>query len=133
MQILASNCIIAHWTCWMTPIFGSSNQQKKKKKIPPCFLFFCFVFVFVFVFFICLICLFGFFIFVFCFVFEPTLNDSLFSMKSYTERPLLSFSGRHWYLTFTCECSPGVRIQKKKKKKKSGHLWGIILWNHLFL
>ena len=30
----------------------------------------------------------------------------LFSTKSYTERPLFSFSGRHLYVTFIFECPP---------------------------
>ena len=36
----------------------------------------------------------------------PTPNDPLFSTKSYTERPLFSFSGRHLYVTFIFECPP---------------------------
>ena len=38
----------------------------------------------------------------------PTLNDPLFSTKSYTERPLFSFSGRHLYVTFIFEWPPGI-------------------------
>ena len=38
--------------------------------------------------------------------FEATLNDALFSTKYYTEFPLLSFSGRHMYVTFIFECPP---------------------------
>ena len=38
-----------------------------------------------------------------------TLNDSPFSTKSYTERPLFLFFGRHLYVTFIFECPPGVR------------------------
>ena len=37
------------------------------------------------------------------FFFVPTKNDPLFSTKSYTERPLLPFSGRHLYVTFILE------------------------------
>ena len=35
-----------------------------------------------------------------------TPNDALFTTKSYTERPLFSFSGRHLYVTFIFECPP---------------------------
>ena len=37
----------------------------------------------------------------------PTLNDPLYSTKSYTERPLFSFSSRHLYVTFIFEWTPG--------------------------
>ena len=40
------------------------------------------------------------------FFFEPTPNDPLFSTKSYTECPVLSFSGRYLYVTIIFECPP---------------------------
>ena len=40
--------------------------------------------------------------------FEPTLNDPPFPTKSYTQCPLLSFSGRHMYVPFICKYPPGT-------------------------
>ena len=52
----------------------------------------------------------------FFFLFETTPNDPLFSTKSYTECPLLSFSGRHMYATFIFECPPQVMNLQGKHK-----------------
>ena len=44
------------------------------------------------------------------FFFAPTPNDPLFSVKSYTKCPLLSFSGRHLYITFIFRSPPGTAV-----------------------
>ena len=49
----------------------------------------------------------SFFLFLFFFFWAPTEWPLVFSMKSYTEYPLLSFSDQHLCVTFMFECPPG--------------------------
>ena len=62
----------------------------------------------------------------------PTPNDPLFSTKSYTERSLFSFSGRHLYVTFIFKCPPreaNMRpVLTKWATSRQGTKWDMAHW-----